>query len=329
MLDELVDVIETLKSRINEHRGVLQENEIRTRMALIDPLLHELGWDPSDPALVTPEYYVGGKRADYALLDGQDNVVVFLEAKRLNEPLSNHRSQVAAYASELGVKYPALTNGSEWEMYDNSIFVPIEQRRILNVSIADEPSTECAKQFTVLSRSSLTPAPFIPADGTPPKTASKLTSIAASKTFTPGFRRRPRSNLPVTTSEPRSTNWVALRDVESKYASKRPKTVRFPNGEERHLKIWLDVLIETAEWLIRDSALTPSRCPIPDGQDSRKNAIHLQPSHPDDSDFYYPHRLSNGLYLCGRGPTNLHIERCKAIVEHLGKDPATVHVQVG
>ena len=43
MLDELVDVIETLKSRINEHRSVLQGNEAQTRLSLIDPLLRALG----------------------------------------------------------------------------------------------------------------------------------------------------------------------------------------------------------------------------------------------------------------------------------------------
>ena len=53
MLDELVDVIETLKSRINEHRSVLQGNEAQTRLSLIDPLLRALGWDTADPALVT------------------------------------------------------------------------------------------------------------------------------------------------------------------------------------------------------------------------------------------------------------------------------------
>ena len=39
MLDDLVDVIETLQRRINDHGPSLRENETRTRMALIDPLL--------------------------------------------------------------------------------------------------------------------------------------------------------------------------------------------------------------------------------------------------------------------------------------------------
>ena len=55
MLDELVDVIETLKARIDVHRDTLQANETRTRVALIDPLLCALGWNTADPSLVTVE----------------------------------------------------------------------------------------------------------------------------------------------------------------------------------------------------------------------------------------------------------------------------------
>ena len=43
LLDELVSVIETLKQRIREHGSRLRENETRTRMALIDPLLQNVG----------------------------------------------------------------------------------------------------------------------------------------------------------------------------------------------------------------------------------------------------------------------------------------------
>ena len=156
MLDELVSVIETLKSRINEHRSVLQGNEAQTRLSLIDPLLRALGWDTADPALVRPEYVVNGRRADYALMNAQGDVVVFLEAKNLGEHLAaNHRSQVVAYASELGIRFPALTNGNEWEVYDNSQLVPIEQRRVLNVSIANADSAKCALQFLLLWRPNL------------------------------------------------------------------------------------------------------------------------------------------------------------------------------
>ena len=51
LLDELITVIETLKQRITDHGAILQDNETRTRMALIDPLLQVLGWDTTVPFL--------------------------------------------------------------------------------------------------------------------------------------------------------------------------------------------------------------------------------------------------------------------------------------
>ena len=47
-LDDLVHVIETLQQRIKDHGDSLRQNETRTRMALIDPLLQALGWDVAD-----------------------------------------------------------------------------------------------------------------------------------------------------------------------------------------------------------------------------------------------------------------------------------------
>lgn len=42
LLEPLVSVIEIIKARIEDHGPSLRENETRTRMALIDPLLQAL-----------------------------------------------------------------------------------------------------------------------------------------------------------------------------------------------------------------------------------------------------------------------------------------------
>ena len=91
LLDELITVIETLKQRITDHGAILQDNETRTRMALIDPLLQVLGWDTTDPFLVIPEYDAGGGQVDYALLGKKGGPTAVIEAKRLGEPLQKYR----------------------------------------------------------------------------------------------------------------------------------------------------------------------------------------------------------------------------------------------
>ena len=112
LLDDLTGVIETLRERIQSHGDALRENETRTRMALVDPLLQALGWDVSDPAVVTPEFKVSGGWADYALLRPDGPPAATVEAKKLGEPLASHRMQMLNYANASGIDFAALTDGT-------------------------------------------------------------------------------------------------------------------------------------------------------------------------------------------------------------------------
>ncbi|MCY4172856.1 MAG: hypothetical protein OXF25_02020 [Cyanobacteria bacterium MAG CAR3_bin_5] len=117
--DDLLGVIEILKERIRIHRQLLQQNETRTRVALIDPLLTALGWDVSDPGLVTPEYSVGQGRVDYALNGSNVIPAAIVEAKRLDHVLKDdERMQMLNYANMKGVRYAAVTDGNIWELYE-------------------------------------------------------------------------------------------------------------------------------------------------------------------------------------------------------------------
>ena len=155
MLDKLVDIIETLQTRISSHNATLRENETRTRTALIDPLLKVLGWDTADPSLVTPEYNVAGRAADYALLQGDGKPAATIEAKKLGEPLESHRMQMLNYSNASGVQYAGLTDGNRWELYEVFKQAPLEERRILDVTIANDPVHQTALQLLLLWRPNL------------------------------------------------------------------------------------------------------------------------------------------------------------------------------
>ena len=141
LLDDLVGVIETLKERIAAHGPELRENETRTRMSLIDPLLRALGWDTADPSLVTPEYDLSGQRADYGLLSADQKPVALVEAKRLGESLMSHRMQMVNYANMSGVAYAGLTDGNHWELYKVFDPAPIAERKILDFPSQTPPHT--------------------------------------------------------------------------------------------------------------------------------------------------------------------------------------------
>ena len=228
-LDNFVGVIATVQQHIREHGTLLRANETRTRMALIDPLLTVLGWDVADPALVTPEYNVNGKLADYALLEGS-TVVVFLEAKKLDEPLSKHRSQIVSYASELGIQFPALTNGDVWEVYDNSKLVPIEERRILDLSILDTPTHMCALQLLLLWRPNIS-------SGTPVATEEPLVSLRpTSVPQSPQQETDLRSEHPPVGES--DSGWCRLSSSVANVDDPVPVAIRFPDGEARDIQSW-------------------------------------------------------------------------------------------
>ena len=155
LLDELVEVIETLKQRITVHGSALRENETRTRMALIDPLLQVLGWDTSDPSLVIPEYSVGGGKADYALLSQEGHPTAAIEAKRLDEPLHSHLMQMVSYSAMAGIRYAGITNGDQWELYDVLRPVALTERRMLDLRISDSSPYFCALKLLLLWRPNL------------------------------------------------------------------------------------------------------------------------------------------------------------------------------
>ena len=154
-LDDLVGCIELLKERMQSYRAILEENEIRTRVALIDPLLRALGWDVSDPAMVVPEYKIDNKPVDYALLRTDGKPAAALEAKKLGEPLGSHRMQMLNYANASGIEYAGITDGNHWELYDVFKRGTLEERRILEVSIADAPAHASASQLLLLWRPNL------------------------------------------------------------------------------------------------------------------------------------------------------------------------------
>ena len=154
LLEPLVSTIETIKARIATHGTSLTEPH--TRAALIDPLLTALGWDTNDLGVVVPEYKVsGGGVADYALLKLDGNPLVLLEIKRLGEPLAKHRRQMAGYAAVSGTSYAGLTDGNHWELYDMFRHGSLEDKRALQVCIADTPPYQGAWSLWTLRRTDL------------------------------------------------------------------------------------------------------------------------------------------------------------------------------
>ena len=318
LLDELVGVIETLKSRIQEHRSTLSSNETRTRNALIDPLLTVLGWDTADPALVTMEYNVGSGRADYALLTVEGKPRVFLEAKRLGESLHNHRSQIVTYAVELGTPYSALSNGDQWEIYDTFKQVPMDDKRILDLSISRDDSAKVSLKMLLLWRANVT-------TGNPQPAQESVLTLEDST-----LADLNESNEAVSDScNGVDPGWTTLTDFEAVKGSKPPYAIRFDDGEEREILFWYGIPVEVAEYLVRRGLLSKKNCPVSAGYASGYCMVNVSPEHPNGKAFPEHERLSNGLFLYSLLGSVDGISSCIGLLEHCGQDPSQVWLKTG
>lgn len=325
MLDDLVSVIETLQQRIREHGATLRENETRTRMALIDPLLIVLGWEVSDPAVVTPEYSVSGRWADYALLRPDGQPAATIEAKKLGESLASHRMQMLNYSNASGVEYAGLTDGDHWELYEVFQRGQLEDRRILDVSIAAMPAHQVALKMLLLWRPNLE-------SGQPTAASEPLLGLApAPHTAMPAMpdvpsvieTPRPISPKPVFDS----TGWASLSEYNPPGGSKPPTAIRFPDRSEQEIKRWNDILIAVATWLHSSGRLTVADEPV--SSSPKIYIVHNRPIHPTGNEFFQHRTIASGqLTVNTHGSGSQMRKNSQTLLNRYGVSPNDVWLKV-
>ncbi|MGW5667747.1 restriction system modified-DNA reader domain-containing protein [Micromonospora sp. NPDC003776] len=139
---ELEDTVKQCVERAARFRRQQQRiGEQNTKAGLIEPVIGALGWDLFDPDEVHREYRRRGadNPVDYALLLLR-TPRLFIEAKGLGENLDDPRwaNQTVAYATAAGVEWVALTDGSEWRVYNAHAPVPIEHKLFRAVRLEDD-----------------------------------------------------------------------------------------------------------------------------------------------------------------------------------------------
>lgn len=109
----LVEEINRIRTSILEGRF---SNESSISQGIVLPILQSLGWQTFDVRQVSPEYTVGGRRVDFALLNRRNQPVVFIEVKMLGN-IEQGEQQLFEYAFHQGVPFLVLTDGKEWNFY--------------------------------------------------------------------------------------------------------------------------------------------------------------------------------------------------------------------
>ena len=322
MLDDLVGVIETLRERISSHGISLQQNETRTRTALIDPLLKVLGWDVSDPRLVTPEYPLGGGRVDYALMNTSAVIpAATVEAKKLGEQLDSHRLQMLNYANADGIRYAGLTDGNHWEMYEIFKAGSLEERRRLNLSIVGTPTYKAALEFLLLWRPNL-------ASGQPAEASASVFSQVSSLTSQQSDVDVSAEHLIVSKSEAvvqNSATWTPIHKVEVKIGQGKnpaPKEIRFNQGQPKSTHNWAEMHIEVVDWLARNGSINSNQLPI-----KSLGFINSVAKGPNGGLFGVSHQVSGGIFVNIKMSARSCVKNSVKLLSYFGVDPKSVEVR--
>ena len=235
-MEQLLDVVQTLCQRIDEHESELSQSEAQTRYSLVDPLLRALGWDTEDSKQVAVEYSVGvGKyhngRADYMLKVGGE-VKMVIEAKNLNElksdslppSLFDNKSkkesrkslkkfhQGTTYCQEHAVPYLVITDGRQWDLYETHKTGNKVDKLICWFDVKE----------------------------------GELEAIVEKVEKLAEFTGKRAEDDP----------WVPLTSIDSENSNGiKPSKIRVPNGDIYDIYKWSDVLVEIVKWLEKNDKI--------------------------------------------------------------------------
>ena len=312
-LESLLKLAETLKERVDVYRDALSANEIRTRYALIDPLLRELGWDTSDPSAVIPEYSSGSGRADYALMSA-GKPAIMVEAKKLGTPLRDDvLSQGITYCLVEGTGHFAVTDGARWEIYETHKPVPIDQKLVAEFDLSEDSTAFCLKALALW------------------RPSVESGSVATAQTPVIGMDKPadiPPQPAPVAAVPPPPDiqgDWHRLTDIRDT-ANRRPAEMLFPDNARTELGNWIKLASETVRWLSQNGHLAQIKSPIKASERSRRYILNTEPIHSDGKEFREA-RKANGFWVEGNAGAKTHLGNTIIVIERVGQDPSQFRVR--
>ena len=332
-LESLLELVKTLRIRIDEHRHALSGNEMLTRYALIDPLLRELGWDTADPAIVIPEDTsgLGRGRPDYVLQNnGQPAMVI--EAKKLGSGLQDGTRQAVAYAMDANrqARYFAITDGQHWEIYDTN--KPASDMGVISFDLMATSSAEVCLNVLALWRPSVeagnVSAGQSPIVSSQPKQVSEDTSVESPVAVLPVQQVVEVPPRIITAVQEPDANWELLSEVNPPPRGNppHPKEIMFPDGSLSDLKAWNSIPTEVTRWLIRNNHLNEGYCPIQRPRAKTRSILNNKPIHQHGHPFEEPRQVES-LYLDVDYNGRTLVDNARLIIRSSGQDPSQFKVR--
>jgi hypothetical protein len=307
-----------LIGRIKEHHNYYEQNEMAVRNQIINPILRIFGWDPENPAEVKHDIATEEGRPDYCLFKNGKKLL-FIEAKKLSSDISNKDIiQLARYCFGEGMKYGLITNGAIWILFKSfQEGTKIEERNIWKINIETSDIETSINHLNQISKEnigridliirknnildnlwrSLLKKPeeiiegFIPIINNKLKVEYKEYSFDTTEIKCYLKERINELITPMPKEEYTPPKPPIGPDIQKTYGLRK---LHIGKDSYSFSKTY-EILINTAEWLIKNEKMKGTDCPIPSGP--TRYLVNTRPIRKDGQPMRAPKRLSNGLYV--------------------------------
>jgi hypothetical protein len=301
--------------------------------------LRGLGWNPENPEEVQPNVSTEEGIPDYSLMkDGRK--ILFVEAKKLNVDIEQREviRQLAKYSFSEGTKYGVLTNGAVWilirsfeegtSLTERIVWkadleneeLPAVSRKIVTISKTNIEHIEVlVKKAQILDEiwQSLLDEPEEMIKGLMPVVKSIISQGYPDYQFEDTeIEDLLKERIKEIISGPSKDETLYDTSIESiSWRRESPRKMKL-KGEVFEIQNSYEILVNTANWLIKNGKLKLSDCPV--GIGPKRYLVNKEPKHKYGDDFRAPKKLSNGLWIETHYSTASCINYAKRLLEKFG-----------
>ena len=312
LLDSLLELVETLRDRVEKHGDELRKSEPLTRYALIDPMLQELGWNTDDPTQVVPEYRSKAGKADYALFGQGDQPTIIVEAKHLGASLPDAVSQVINYCMQDGFEYFAVTDGARWELYETHRRGNLTEKMVTSLDVRGVGTEVCLKALALWRPS--VESGYVAAGSDP--VAEKENVPANTNVMV----------TPQSSSAPDDREWLMLSELNPQSGSEHPVEVLFPDNSTASITAWTSLLVEMVNWLVNKNYIDKNVSPVQLPRSKQRYIVSNSPVHPSGKAFFNSAQVGD-LYVEKNVGSMTAVKCTRYLVMMVGHNPAQFKVR--
>jgi len=313
----LKETIEMVLERLKKYRDLYEKSEESVRYQIINPILKELGWNPENPEEVQPNIFTEEGIPDYALLKN-DKKVLFVEAKKLSVDVEGKEiiRKLGQYCFGEGMKYGVLSNGPIWILFRAfQEGTTMAERIVWKADLENDDITASIRKLDTITKDnvenietlikklqildeiwqSLLDEPKEMIKGLIPVFEGLIKEGYPDYSFEildieDFIKERVRELI----SSPAETTTDVTGEHEIWTGVERPGKMKI-GTDTYEIRNSFEILVNTANWLIKKGNLKKSDCPIPAGR--KRNLVNVEPKHKYGDSFRSPKRLSNGLLI--------------------------------